>query len=118
MSKAAKKWYSFTEQALATLKAVDQSFHWNPRVTGFILAVALVNAGLYHKPLYSFAVTNLDYSSLSGVLTLATLFFLVTFVTTLIFSLLSLVSLVLSRPFACLAPCAMHSHFTLSKPLE
>jgi lipid A ethanolaminephosphotransferase len=102
MSKAAKQWYSLAEQALATLKAVDQSLHWNPRVTGFIVTVALVNAGLYHKPLYSFAVANLDYSSLSGILTLATLFFLVTFVTTLIFSLLSLVSLRLIKPLCIL----------------
>ena len=102
MSKAAKQWYSLTEQAVATLKALDQSLHWNPRVTGFIVTVALVNAGLYHKPLYSFAVANLDYSSLGGILTLATLFFLVTFVTTLIFSLLSLVSLRLIKPLCIL----------------
>lgn len=102
MSKATKQWYSLTEQALATIKSVDQSLHWNPRVTGLIVAVALVNAGLYHKPLYSFAVANLDYSSPSGVLTLATLFFLVTFVTTLIFSLLSLVSLRLIKPLCML----------------
>ena len=102
MSKAAKQWYSLIEQAVARLKALDQSLHWNPRVTGFIITVALVNAGLYHKPLYSFAVANLDYASLSGILTLATLFFLVTFVTTLILSLLSLVSLRLIKPLCIL----------------
>lgn len=98
MSRAAKQWYSLTEQALARLKAVDRTLHWNPRVTGFIAVVALANAGLYHGPLYSFAVANLDYSSLGGVLTLATLFFLATFVTTLILSLLSLVSERLVKP--------------------
>lgn len=87
---------------LNRLKAVDRTLHWNLRVTGFIVAVALANAGLYHKPLYSFAVANLDYSSLGGVLTLATLFFLVTFVTALIFSLLSLVSQRLIKPLCML----------------
>lgn len=74
------------------MKAVNRALHWNPRVTGFIVVAALANAVLYHRPLYSFAVANLDYSSFNGVLTLVTLFFLVTFITTLILSLLSLVS--------------------------
>ena len=76
---------------------------WKPRDTGFIVAVALVNAGLYHLPLYSFAAARLDYSSLNGVLTLVTLFLLVTFVTSLILSLLSLVSPHLVKPFCMLA---------------
>lgn len=83
------------------LKAVDRTLHGNPRVTGFIVAIALANAALYHGPLYSFAVANLDYSSFNGALTLATLFFLVAFVTTLILSLLSLVSQRLLKP-ACM----------------
>lgn len=62
------------------------------------MAIALVNAVLYHRPLYSYAVANLDFASLSGALTLATLFFLVTFVTTAILSLLSLVSVRLITP--------------------
>jgi lipid A ethanolaminephosphotransferase len=76
--------------------------HWKPRDTGFIIAVALVNAGLYHQPLYSFAVANLDYSSLGGVLTLATLFLLVTFVSTLVLSLLSLVAPRVVKPLCML----------------
>ena len=85
------------------LKDADRALRWNPRVTGFIVVAALANAGLYHGPLYSFAVANLDVSSPGGVLTLATLFFLVTFVTTLIFSLLSLVSQRLIKPVCMLA---------------
>jgi lipid A ethanolaminephosphotransferase len=57
-----------------------------------IAAVAVANAVLYHRPLYAFAVANLDWSSPNGILTLATLFFLTAFVTTLIFSLLALIS--------------------------
>jgi lipid A ethanolaminephosphotransferase len=77
---------------ISRLEAFDRALHWNPRVTGFIVVVALANAILYHGPLYSFALANLDFPSLSGALTLATLFFLATFVTTLILCLLSLVS--------------------------
>lgn len=74
------------------MKAIDRILHWNPGSTAFIAVVALVNAGLYHRPLYAFALASLDWSSPSGVRTLATLFFLIVFVTTLIFSLLALVS--------------------------
>jgi lipid A ethanolaminephosphotransferase len=70
----------------------------NLQVAGFIVVVAFGNAIFYQKPLYDFAVGNLDYSSLNGVLTLATLFFLVAFVTTLALSLLSLVSHRLLKP--------------------
>ncbi len=79
-------------EIVSRLKSVNGALHFYPRVTGFIVVVALVNASLYHGPLYSFAVANLRYSSFSGILTLATLFFLVTFITMLIFSLLSLIS--------------------------
>ena len=75
---------------------------WSPRATNFIVAVALTNAVVYHRPLFSFAVANLDGSRSSGVITLATLFFLVTFVTALIFSLLALVSDRLVKPFCML----------------
>ena len=88
---------------LGRLKAVDRAPHWNPRVTVFIVVVALVNAVLYHRPLYSFAVANLDFASLGGVLILATLDFLTTFVTALILALLSPVSQHLNRRFCMLA---------------
>ena len=74
-------------------KTIGHVLRWNPGVTGFIVTVALVNAGLYHLPLYSFAVANLDYLSQGGALILATLFMLATSITILFFSLLSLVSL-------------------------
>lgn len=91
---------------LNRLKAADRTLRWNPGAAGFIVTVALVNAGLYHRPLYSFAVANLDYSSLNGALTLATLFLLVTFVTIVMVGLLSLVSQSLIKPVCMLAaPC-------------
>jgi lipid A ethanolaminephosphotransferase len=92
MSKAATQWHNLRAKGLATLEAVYRSLYWETRVAGFIVATALVNAGLYHKPLYSFAVANLDYSSPGGALTLVTLFFLVTFVSALILCLVSLIS--------------------------
>jgi lipid A ethanolaminephosphotransferase len=87
---------------LSRIKPVDRVLRRNPRVTGFILAVALGNAVLYHEPLYSFAMSDLDFSSLSGVLTLATLFFLATFVTAALLALLSLVSQHLIKPLCML----------------
>ena len=81
------------------LKALDRALRWNVRVTAFILAVALANAILYHRPLYRFAVANLDLSSMGGVVTAVTTFFLVTFFTALILCVLSLVSQRLVKPF-------------------
>ncbi len=80
---------------------------WSPRLAGFILAVAVVNAVLYHWPLYAFVIANVDRSSFGGLLTLVTVFFLVTFVTALLLSLLSLISLRLVK-VTCMvaAPCS------------
>ena len=80
------------------MRAVDRVLHWSPGTTAFIVAVALANAGLYHRPLYAFALANLDWSSPNGVLTLATLFFLTAFVTALVLSLLALVSPRMIKP--------------------
>ncbi len=86
-------------ESLRLLKTVHRILYWNPRATAFIAAAALVNAGLYHRPLYAFALANLDWLSLNGMLTLATLFLLAAFVTALILCLLSLVSQRLIKPF-------------------
>jgi lipid A ethanolaminephosphotransferase len=83
---------------LRRLKAIGRALHWTPSISVFIVVVALTNTILYHEPLYSFAVANLDFSTFSGVLTLSTLLFLATFVTALILSLLSLVSQRLIKP--------------------
>jgi lipid A ethanolaminephosphotransferase len=74
--------------------------HWNPTTPRFILAASLLNATLYHVPLYSFGAANLDLSSATGALTLATLFVLVTLVSALIVGLVSLASERLVKPLS------------------
>jgi len=67
--------------------------------TTFIALTAVVNASLYHLPLFSFATGNLDLSAFSGVLTLATLLVALLSVTALLLTLLSLISHRLLKPF-------------------
>lgn len=77
-----------------------------------IAAIALLNAALYHAPLFAFAVARLDALSLGGMLTLATLFVLVAFVTALALASLALVSRRLLKPLcmvgAVLNACALY----------
>ena len=65
-------------------------------VTRFALIASLVNALVFHQPLYSYARENLDPASMNGVLVLITLF-LVIFLFT---ALLILASALLSRTLA------------------
>lgn len=90
----------FINSAERIKRAIAAILTWQPNlhVAEFIILAAVGNAILYQKPLYAFAVANLDYASLNGVLTLATLFFLVVFVSTLLLSFLSVVSLRLLKP--------------------
>lgn len=67
-----------------------------------IVAVALLNAALYHVPLYAFAIARLDALSRGGVLTLATLFVLVAFVTALVLSCVAIASDRLLKPLSML----------------
>jgi lipid A ethanolaminephosphotransferase len=48
-------------------------FRWTPATTTFIAWAAAVNTLLYHLPLYSFAARDLDLTTTSGLLALATL---------------------------------------------
>lgn len=68
----------------------------------FIIAAALLNAALYHAPLFAFANARLDASSAGGLLSLATLFVLVAFVTALALALVALVSHRLLKPLCML----------------
>jgi lipid A ethanolaminephosphotransferase len=68
----------------------------------FIVAVAMANAAIYHRPLYSFAAANLAFSSSGGVLTIVTLVFLSIIATTLGLGLFALVSLRLVKPLCML----------------
>ncbi|MGQ3094097.1 phosphoethanolamine--lipid A transferase EptA [Roseateles sp.] len=63
-----------------------------------IAAVALLNAALYHAPLFAFAAARLDVFSLGGLLTLATLFVVVAFVTALALASVALMSQRLLKP--------------------
>ncbi len=68
------------------------SWRWKLSTPRFILLAALANTFLYHLPIYAFATSNLDMKSANGILTLITALVLVTFITTLIFGVLSLLS--------------------------
>ena len=73
-----------------------------PTATTFIALTAVLNAFLYHLPLFSFAAANLDLSSITGDLTLATLLVVLLSETTLLLTLLALISHRLLRPFSLL----------------
>lgn len=63
---------------------------------------AVLNALLYHLPLISFAAANLDLSSVTGDLTLATLLVVVLSGTALLLCLLAVISIPLLKPFCML----------------
>jgi lipid A ethanolaminephosphotransferase len=69
---------------------------------GLIIVIALVNVALYHRPLYSFAVDNLNGYTANSILTLITLAVVVFVVTTLVFSLLVLPTHKLLKPIGVL----------------
>ena len=70
--------------------------------TTFIALAAALNALLYHLPLFAFAARNLDLSSFTGNLTLATLLVALFFATVLPLTLLSLISHRILKPFCML----------------
>ena len=74
-------------------------FRFTPSTITFIALAAGVNAALYHLPLFSFATTNLDLRTFSGVLTLATLLVLLFLETALLLIPLALISHRILRPF-------------------
>jgi lipid A ethanolaminephosphotransferase len=77
-----------------------------------IATVALLNALLYHAPLFTFAGSRLDASSAGGLLTLSTLLVLVVFITALVLACVALVWQSLLKPlcmFLALAnACALY----------
>jgi len=75
---------------------------FTPTATTFIAVTAMVNALLYHLPLFSFATGNLDLASFTGDLTLATLLVVLLSETVLLFTLLALISDRLLKPFCML----------------
>jgi lipid A ethanolaminephosphotransferase len=75
---------------------------FTPTATTFIAATAVLNALLYHLPLFSFAAANLDLSSVTGDLTLATLLVVLLSETVLLLTLPALISIRLLKPFCML----------------
>jgi lipid A ethanolaminephosphotransferase len=70
--------------------------------TAFTAVAAVVNALLYHLPLLSFAASNLDLTSFTGELTLATLLVGLLSATVLVLTLLAIISGRLLKPFCML----------------
>lgn len=76
--------------------------HFTPTATTFIAVATVVNTALYHLPLFSFAVGNLDLASFTGYLTLATLLVVLLSETLVLFTLLALMSDRLLKPICML----------------
>src|SRR5579862_187743 len=81
---------------------VTDRFRFTPTATTFIAVAAVLNASLYHLPLFLFAAANLDLSSLTGGLTLATLLVVLLSETVLLLTVLALISHRLLKPFCLL----------------
>ena len=81
---------------------VNNRLRRNVSAASFIVVVALLNAVIYQKPLYSFAVANLDLPSAVGFLTLITMFVLVFAVSVAILALLALLTHRLLKPICML----------------
>ena len=75
---------------------------WQAGPAKFILAATLANIILYHIPLLSFALNNLDYLSVTGVQTLFTLIVVVFLLSSLGLTLIYMVSHHLIKPFCAL----------------
>ncbi len=67
-------------------------FKNNIKLSYFVLIISVVNLLLYHLPLFKFAVNNLDYKSLDGILTIVNLAVLTIFLNVLFFYILFFIS--------------------------
>lgn len=85
-----------------------------PLVTtpALIAVIALLNASLYHAPLFGFASARLDALTFNGMFTLVTLFVLVSFVTAFVLASATLVTQRLLKPLCMLGAivnaCALY----------
>src|SRR5689334_9756964 len=91
-----------TQQAQRETVMSDARFRWTLDTTTFIALMAGLNAALYHLPLFSFATGNLDLSTSSGLLTLATVLIALFLETALLLTGLALVSHRILKPFCML----------------
>ena len=80
----------------------QRRWHAETSAIKFVFMASLVNAVLYHLPLYSFAVADLDAPSFNGFLILVTLFIVIFLVTALILFLLLVLAVQLVKPICIL----------------
>lgn len=88
------------DQMASWLQNLNKRFRFTLGGTAFILAFAAINAILYQLPLYRFAFSELDPTSLPGILAVLTLFVMVMLLTLLALFLFALVSQRLLKPLA------------------
>jgi lipid A ethanolaminephosphotransferase len=81
----------------------DDRFRFALSTVTFIALTTGLNAALYHLPLFAFATGNLDLSTFSGVVTLATLLVALLLETALLLTGLALVSHRILKPFCMVA---------------
>lgn len=89
---------------LKAAKALGRISHADVSIIYFIAIFALCNAIFYHRPLFLFAASTLDYS-LNGILTLITLLVLVVFASSLFLAIIALVAQRLVKPICMLIVC-------------
>jgi len=73
--------------------------HHNWSATKFIVAVTLANMIIYHVPLYSFLVHNLNYLSIGGIATFITALVALFTITFIILSLITIIAPFLTKTF-------------------
>ncbi len=67
-------------------------FKKNIKLSHFVLIISFINLVLYHLPLFQFAVNNLNYKSLNGILTIVNLTILTFFLNVLVFYIILFIS--------------------------
>lgn len=87
---------------LDSITSFGRELHGQISPTKFAIAAALANTVLYHLPLFSWAVTTLDYLSFNGILTLATMFVAIFLLTAAVILLLFALMPPLVKPFCML----------------
>lgn len=83
---------------LTGILGFNRKFYWQVSTGKFIVITTLVNMIIYHMPLYTFTLVNLDYWSLYGVLTFITLLVIIFMSTTTILFLLVILTQHLLKP--------------------
>lgn len=92
----------FPSGLLTRASNFNSSLHWEASAVRYVFVISLLNALLYHKPLYAFAVSNLDVWSGNGLLTLTSLFIVVFIVTAVLLFLVTLLTHRLLKPLCVL----------------